>query len=75
MGGFLDDHKWKLDGACRGERAEVFFEERYEAVALSFCARCPVVDPCFHAGIREQYGVWGGLVRGWLSEDDDDFSD
>jgi len=47
MGGFLDDHKWKLDGACRGERAEVFFEERYEAVALSFCARCPVVDPCF----------------------------
>ena len=51
-GGFPDEQPWKLDAACRGERAEVFFEERYEALALSFCARCPVTEACGEASER-----------------------
>ena len=64
-GVFLDEQLWKLDAACRGERAEVFFEERYEALALSFCARCPVTEACLEASEGEMYGVWNGVVRGW----------
>ena len=68
-GVFLDEQMWKLDAACRGERAEVFFEERYEALALSFCARCPVTEACLEASEREMYGVWNGVVRGWPEDD------
>ena len=34
-----------------------------EAAAKSLCSRCPVVAQCLrHAlGVREPYGVWGGL--------------
>jgi|18_taG_2_1085343.scaffolds.fasta_scaffold296250_2 hypothetical protein len=71
MGGFPDEQPWKLDAACRGERAEFFFEERYKDLALSFCVRCPVAEACGEAGEGEQYGVWGGESKGWL----DDFVD
>ena len=43
----------------------MFYEERYEALALSFCVRCPVVEACGEASEGEQYGVWAGVVRGW----------
>jgi WhiB family redox-sensing transcriptional regulator len=35
-----------------------------EEVAKSYCARCPVLEPCrAHAlAVREPYGVWGGLT-------------
>ena len=68
-GVFLDEQLWKLDAACRGARAEVFFEERYEALALSFCARCPVTEACLEASEGEMYGVWNGVVRGWPEDD------
>tara|TARA_Y100001951_G_C11190097_1_gene210997 strand:- start:445 stop:672 length:228 start_codon:yes stop_codon:yes gene_type:complete len=64
-GGFPGEQPWKLDAACRGERAEFFYEERYEALALSFCARCPVAEACGEAGEGEQYGVWNGESKGW----------
>jgi hypothetical protein len=72
IGDFLDEQLWKLDAACRGERAEVFFEERYEALALSFCVRCPVAEVCLEASEGEQYGVWAGrnaTIRGWPDGD------
>ena len=47
----------------------MFFEERYEALALSFCARCPVTEACGEASEREMYGVWNGVVRGWPEDD------
>ena len=47
----------------------MFFEERYEALALSFCARCPVTEACLEASEREMYGVWNGVVRGWPEDD------
>ena len=68
-GGFPDEQPWKLDAACRGERAEVFYEERYEALALSFCARCPVTEACLEACEGEMSAVWNGVVRGWPEDD------
>lgn len=29
-----------------------------------YCAGCPVVAECFHAGAGERYGVWGGVWKG-----------
>ena len=43
--------------------------ENKEALALSFCVRCPVVEACLKASEGEQYGVWGGVVRGWPEDD------
>lgn len=59
--------------ACRGQDASVFFapshfEQRREklareAVAKSFCARCPVRLPCLEYALetRDPHGVWGGM--------------
>lgn len=44
---------------------EVFFPRRAEggqcAPAKSVCKGCPVKVECLKAGIREPFGVWGGL--------------
>ena len=64
----------KLSAACRGERAEVFYEERFYDLARSICDTCPVKRTCYEVGRRQDWGVWGGVTRGWLKEDDDDFS-
>lgn len=61
-------HDWKLDAACRGERAEVFFEERFLELARSICEGCPVKTTCYEVGRRQEFGVWGGRTRGWLDE-------
>ena len=65
--------KWKLEAACRGEKAEVFFEERYYDLARAFCSICPGKEKCYHAGKREEFGVWGGVTKGWLPDDDGDW--
>lgn len=48
--------------------APAYFERRSEklareAVAKSFCARCPVQQEClnFALRVRDPHGVWGGL--------------
>ncbi|MEV6205832.1 WhiB family transcriptional regulator [Kitasatospora sp. NPDC051914] len=63
---------WQLQGACRGSDAGLFFhppgergrahDEREEA-AKRICGHCPVRAECLaHAlGVREPYGVWGGM--------------
>ena len=63
---------WDL-AACRGEDASSFFAPAYfekrseklarEAVAKSFCRRCPVRDDCleYALDLRDPHGVWGGL--------------
>lgn len=34
-----------------------------EAVAARLhCFGCPVADECLEVGLREEYGVWGGLT-------------
>lgn len=61
---------WKTQGACVDERVEMFFEERYYEVAKRFCGGCRVRRKCYEAGRREEFGVWGGLTRGWLDEEE-----
>jgi WhiB family redox-sensing transcriptional regulator len=64
---------WQHDAACRGQDAVYFFAPNYferreeknarEAVAKSFCLRCPVRDVCleYALAMREAHGIWGGL--------------
>lgn len=64
---------WQHQAACRGQDAAYFFAPSYferrdqknarEAVAKSFCARCPVRLECLEYALdaREPHGVWGGL--------------
>jgi len=44
---------------------KIFFPQRGEstAPAKEVCARCRVQAPCleFALGIRERYGIWGGM--------------
>ena len=64
-------HEWKIDAACRGERAEVFFEERFYVLARAICGGCPVKATCYEVGRRQEFGVWGGVTRGWLKDEDE----
>jgi WhiB family transcriptional regulator, redox-sensing transcriptional regulator len=64
---------WWQHAACRGQDASCFFAPAYfekraekearEAVAKSFCRRCPVRDECleFALASRDPHGVWGGM--------------
>ena len=63
---------WQHEAACRGQDAVYFFAPSYferreeknarEAVAKSFCARCPVRVECLEYALlhRIEHGVWGG---------------
>lgn len=70
----LDRWAWQFAGACRSVSTSVFFHpegergaarERRAAAAKAVCAGCAVVAQCReHAlGVREPYGVWGGLTE------------
>ena len=56
--------KWMSRAACRGAPLEIFYQEgaglNY-VEARQICGTCPVVPECRDAGIREVYGVWGGM--------------
>lgn len=58
---------WHTRAACRGVGPEVFFLQRGDsrglALALSYCARCPVVDECRDFAASQPallVGIWGG---------------
>jgi WhiB family redox-sensing transcriptional regulator len=68
----LTNTDWITDAACRGE-SELFFApagERpgrritRETMALAICATCPVRHACADAGADEEYGIWGGIIKG-----------
>lgn len=57
--------KWKTD---------LWFSEDPEEQeqARSICLVCPARDACLDAGIKEEYGIWGGtlpLDRGFIPEE------
>lgn len=61
--------RWQERALCSG-KTELFFEppgerrirrERREAIARSYCAICPVAEPCRQAGrVNAENGIWGG---------------
>ncbi len=67
-----ESYEWQYLSACRASDPETFFSPEHErgprrrareAVAKTWCNRCPVMSACLrHAlDVREPYGVWGGL--------------
>jgi hypothetical protein len=65
--------KWQQAAACRGKGPDPWFPggtqgrttERLvsEQEAVELCERCPVRVECAEAGMREKWGVWGGVLR------------
>lgn len=66
---------WQVEGMCRGNHAHLFFpptsferkdeRERREARAKAICQVCSVLESCrtYAIGLREAYGIWGGLTE------------
>lgn len=58
---------WRLEAACRGMDANVFFPDSEEDAgpARAVCAGCPVRDECleFALATRQMDGIWGGLTE------------
>ena len=66
---------WQVEGMCRGNHAHLFFpptvferkdeRERREARAKAICQVCGVLEACqaYALGLREAYGIWGGLTE------------
>lgn len=54
---------WRRKAHCLGMDTNMFYPERGEAVKLrkAVCVGCPVRAQCLEAGMREHFGVWGGL--------------
>lgn len=61
MGAVVD---W-TQARCLGEDPELFFEHGREEEAKTFCAECPVREPCLAYALRNRQdeGVWGGLTE------------
>ncbi len=71
--GYLKDRetKWEDKAACKGEPVTIFFSKRYLKLAQErFCNECPVRKECLKASKKEKFGVWGGVPKGWLREED-----
>lgn len=56
---------WRNFAACHGMPPEMFYPHRGDNdtvnAAKAVCDRCPVASYCAHYGLREHWGVWGGL--------------
>lgn len=64
------EHWWPL-ASCLGVDWKIFwpelisdFDERDDArkQAKKICASCPVAQECLDFGIREPFGIWGGMT-------------
>lgn len=63
---------WQERAACKGMDQSIFFPEgtytqrrgrmpRDEQPAKRVCQSCPVQAKCLSYGLRDRYGVWGGM--------------
>lgn len=59
---------WQKRAACRGMDPNIFFPEKGrntlkgELGIKAICGPCPVREDCLEFGVRQHYGVWGGLT-------------
>ena len=65
----IETPDWMTDALCRGKNSNVWFPpfetaspELHYAVARIVCHVCPVWDDCLSMGLKETYGMWGGLT-------------
>ena len=61
--------EWMSDSLCKNLAGDIWFPpfeatnpEQYYAIAKTICNVCPVWKECLDIGIKETYGVWGGLT-------------
>lgn len=56
---------WRNFAACRGMSVDLFYPHRGDNAtgdaAKAVCDGCPVARFCAHYGLREHWGVWGGM--------------
>jgi predicted Fe-S protein YdhL (DUF1289 family) len=50
---------WMARAACRGQDTELFYIDRSTSHG-KVCGGCPVRAECLVAGLRDEFGVWGG---------------
>lgn len=65
----VETPEWMLDASCRGKNGDIWFPpfetttpELNYAIARKVCNVCPVWRDCLTSGLRETYGMWGGLT-------------
>lgn len=59
--------EWQIDGACRDEDSNLFFDTDtalVEVQAKRICSACPVLEQCrqYAVDAGEPHGIWGGLT-------------
>jgi WhiB family redox-sensing transcriptional regulator len=54
---------WHDEALCKGKTAS-FFTDAEDGIELAkaVCFECPVRLRCLEAGLREPFGIWGGLT-------------
>lgn len=62
-GRYQDGDAWKAYAGCAGLDAESMLPGRGDSLdaCRALCGVCPVQADCAEAGLREKFGVWGGL--------------
>lgn len=60
---YQDDDEWKASAGCAGLDGESMLPGRGDSLdaCRALCNVCPVKADCAEAGLRERFGVWGGL--------------
>lgn len=57
--------EWHQRAACRDDDPAAWFPHSTDfelaEYAKAICATCPVRGECEAAGLREEFGIWGGL--------------
>lgn len=55
--------QWMRQAACKGTDPDLWFPERGELTseARAICQTCPVRQNCLEYGLRERFGIWGGM--------------
>ena len=57
------ENDWRELAACKGENPNVFFENEFIDLALTYCRTCLVQPECLRdAMIRKEYGVRGNTT-------------
>jgi WhiB family redox-sensing transcriptional regulator len=56
---------WMALANCRGVDPDIFFPSQGEDTqpAKEICKHCEVTEECLAHGLREHFGVWGGLAE------------
>ncbi len=57
------ENDWREIAACKGENPNVFFENEFTDLALTYCRTCLVQAECLREAMAtKEYGVRGGTT-------------